>query len=244
VQTHVEASIETPKAWTFAAQYLMLNPKKWHFACESFLFFTAIREYVKPSPQIKMSKTITNSVKETLGFEKVSSLEELFIEQLQDLHSAETQLIKALPLMADAATSRELKKGFKHHLEQTKVHAERLEQILSRHDAKAEGKTCQAMKGLIKEGNETITEYTTKEIKDAALIADAQRVEHYEIAGYGTVVAFAKLLGDSEAEENLTTTLNEESATDETLTELSESLNLRPSKTRGVTPAKSSNRLN
>jgi ferritin-like metal-binding protein YciE len=191
-----------------------------------------------------MSKPLLTSVKETLGFEKVSSLEELFVEQLQDLYSAETQLIKALPMMADAATSRDLTKGFKHHLEQTKVHAERLEQILSRYDAKAEGKACQAMKGLIKEGNETITEYTTSEIKDAALIADAQRVEHYEIAGYGTVVSFAKLLGDTEAEETLAATLEEEAATDEKLTELSETLNLRPAKTsRGVTPAKSANRV-
>jgi ferritin-like metal-binding protein YciE len=191
-----------------------------------------------------MSKPLITSVKETLGFEKVSSLEELFIEQLQDLYSAESQLIKALPLMAEAATSRDLTKGFQHHFEQTRVHAERLEQILSRYDAKAEGKTCQAMKGLIKEGNETITEYTTNDIKDAALIADAQRVEHYEIAGYGTVVSFAKLLGDSEAEEILTATLEEETETDEKLTDLSETLNLRPSKTsRSVTPAKSSNRV-
>jgi ferritin-like metal-binding protein YciE len=144
-----------------------------------------------------MSKTIATSVKESLGFEKVSSLEELFIEQLQDLYSAETQLIKALPLMAESASAPDLKQGFLHHLEQTKVHAQRLEQILSNYDAKAEGKTCQAMKGLIKEGNETITEYTTDEVKDAALIADAQRVEHYEIAGYGTVRAFAKLLEDA-----------------------------------------------
>jgi len=190
-----------------------------------------------------MSKTIATSVKETLGFEKVSSLEELFIEQLQDLYSAETQLIKALPLMAEAATAPKLKKGFLHHLEQTKVHAQRLEQILSRYDAKAEGKTCQAMKGLIKEGNETITEYTTEEVKDAALIADAQRVEHYEIAGYGTVRAFAKLLDDAEAEALLTETFDEESATDEKLTEISESLNLRPNRTRGTTPVQSTNRV-
>jgi ferritin-like metal-binding protein YciE len=190
-----------------------------------------------------MSKPVINSIKENLGFEKVSSLEELFIEQLQDLHSAETQLLKALPLMAEAATSRDLTKGFREHLEQTKVHAKRIETILARYDAKAEGKTCQAMKGLVKEGNATITEYTTSEIKDAALIADAQRVEHYEIAGYGTVVAYAKLLGDDEAEEALSSTLEEESATDAKLTELSDSLNLRPSKTRSVTPAKSHNRL-
>ena len=142
-----------------------------------------------------MSKPLITSVKEGLGFEKVSSLEELFIEQLQDLYSAETQLIKALPKMAESATAPELQTGFRHHLEQTKVHAQRIEQILSNYDAKAQGKTCQAMKGLIKEGDATITEYVTDEVRDAALIADAQRVEHYEIAGYGTVRAFAKILG-------------------------------------------------
>ena len=141
--------------------------------------------------------------------------------------------------MAEAATSRELTKGFNHHWEQTKTHAQRLERILDRYAAKPEGKTCQAMKGLIKEGNETITEYSTTEIKDAALIADAQRVEHYEMAGYGTVVAFAKILGDAEAEQALTTTLEEEAETDEKLTELSESLNLRPSMTRANKPARS-----
>lgn len=190
-----------------------------------------------------MSKSLSTSVKETLGFEKVSSLEELFIEQLQDLHSAETQLIKALPKMAEAAHAPQLKAGFRHHLEQTKVHAQRIEAILARYDAKAEGKTCQAMKGLIKEGSETITEYTTDEVKDAALIADAQRVEHYEIAGYGTVRAFARLLEDNEAEETLSQTFEEESETDEKLTEISDSLNLKPKLTRGVTPAKSVNRL-
>ncbi len=175
-----------------------------------------------------MKKDISTSVKESLGFEKVSTLEELFIEQLQDLHSAETQLISALPKMADAATSPDLKKGFTHHLEQTKEHAHRLVEILKRHGASAEGKTCQAMKGLVKEGSETITEYMTEQLKDAALIAAAQRVEHYEIAGYGTVVAYAKILGDTKAELSLSTTLKEESATDEKLTTLSHSLNLKP----------------
>ncbi len=184
----------------------------------------------KPNTHQKMKKDVSTSVKESLGFEKVSTLEELFIEQLQDLYSAENQLIKALPKMAEAASSPELKKGFVHHLEQTKVHAHRLEEILKRHDGSFEGKTCQAMKGLVKEGSETISEYMTPELKDAALIADAQRVEHYEMAGYGTVVAFAKLLGDLKAEEVLRTTLKEEAATDEKLTKLSDSLNLKPAK--------------
>ncbi len=189
-----------------------------------------------------MSKPLINSVKEGLGFEKVSSLEELFIEQLQDLYSAETQLIAALPKMEESASAADLKTGFRHHLEQTKEHAHRIEEILSNYDAPAKGKTCQAMKGLVKEGSEAITEYTTDEVKDAALIAAAQRVEHYEIAGYGTVRAFAKLLGDAEAEEQLTATLDEESATDEKLTEISESLNLRPDRTRGVAGVKAASR--
>ena len=191
-----------------------------------------------------MSKSIVSSVKETLGMDKVSTLEELFIEQLQDLHSAETQLIEALPKMADAASAPKLKAGFTHHLEQTKVHATRLEEILDSYEADPKGKTCKAMEGLVKEGSEAINEFATPEFKDASLIAAAQRVEHYEIAGYGTVRNYASLLGDNHAEELLTETLEEESETDQTLTTLAKSLNLKPSRTkRGVTPAKSKNRL-
>jgi ferritin-like metal-binding protein YciE len=191
-----------------------------------------------------MSKSIVSSVKETLGVDRVSTLEELFIEQLQDLHSAEMQLIEALPKMAEAATAPKLKAGFTHHLEQTKVHATRLEEILESYDADPKGKTCQAMKGLVKEGSEAIDEFSTPEFKDAALIAAAQRVEHYEIAGYGTVRNYANLLGDAHAEETLTCTLDEESETDQTLTTLAKSLNLKPTRNkRGVTPAKAKNRL-
>ena len=191
-----------------------------------------------------MSQSIASTVKETLGMDRVSTLEELFIEQLQDLHSAETQLIEALPKMAEAATSTKLKAGFTHHLEQTKVHARRLEEILETYDADPKGKTCKAMQGLVKEGSEAINEFSTSEFKDAALIAAAQRVEHYEIAGYGTVRNYASLLGDSGAEELLTSTLEEESATDKTLTTLAQSLNLKPGRSkRGVTPAKAKNRL-
>ena len=191
-----------------------------------------------------MSQSIASTVKETLGMDRVSTLEELFIEQLQDLHSAETQLIEALPKMAEAATSTKLKAGFTHHLEQTKVHARRLEEILETYDADPKGKTSKAMQGLVKEGSEAINEFSTSEFKDAALIAAAQRVEHYEIAGYGTVRNYASLLGDSGAEELLTSTLEEESATDKTLTTLAKSLNLKPGRSkRGVTPANAKNRL-
>jgi ferritin-like metal-binding protein YciE len=190
-----------------------------------------------------MSQSIVSSVKETLGMDRVSTLEELFIEQLQDLHSAESQLIEALPKMAHAATAQKLKAGFTHHLEQTKVHATRLEEILKTYDADPKGKTCKAMQGLVKEGSEAINEFSTSAFKDAALIAAAQRVEHYEIAGYGTVRTYASLLGDAEAEELLTSTLEEESETDEKLSTLAKTLNLKPSRTkRGVTPAKAKTR--
>ena len=178
-----------------------------------------------------MSKSIVSSVKETLGMDRVSTLEELFIEQLQDLHSAETQLIDALPKMAEAASDSKLKAGFLQHLEQTKGHAARLEEILTSYDANPKGKTCKAMEGLVKEGSEAINEFSTHEFKDAALIAAAQRVEHYEIAGYGTVKTYASLLDDTHAEELLSETLDEEFEADQTLTALAKSLNLKPSRT-------------
>ena len=164
-----------------------------------------------------------------LGTGKITTLHELFLEQLKDLYSAETQLIEALPQMAEAAHAPALKKGFLTHLEETKGHARRIEeifQLLEEHDG-PEGKTCQAMKGLIKEGKETINEDASAVVKDAALIAAAQRVEHYEIAGYGTVRTFAELLGQTEAAQLLQETLDEEAATDEKLTAAAAKLNLK-----------------
>jgi len=158
----------------------------------------------------------------------ITTLEELFVEQLQDLHSAETQLIKALPAMAKAAHAPALKAGFEEHLEQTKEHAVRLEQILEELGEKATGKKCKAMEGLIKEGKETISEKASPEVKDVGLIAAAQRVEHYEIAGYGCVRTYAKILGHKEASQTLQTTLDEETATDKKLTAAAEKLNLLP----------------
>jgi len=157
---------------------------------------------------------------------KINTLEDVFIEQLRDLYNAENQLIKALPKMAKAAHARELKEGFEHHLEQTKEHVNRLEKIFEKLERKPTGKTCKAMQGLVEEGAETIGENATPEAKDAALIAAAQRVEHYEIAGYGSVRTYAKILGHDEAAETLQTTLDEEAETDETLTQLAESINL------------------
>lgn len=161
-----------------------------------------------------------------LGSGQVTTLHQLFLEQLKDLYSAETQLIDALPKMAEAAHSPELKQGFQTHLQETRGHASRIEQIFQElEEGKPTGKTCQAMKGLIKEGSETIHENATPEVKDAALIAAAQRVEHYEIAGYGTVRAYAQLMGHTNAVKLLQATLDEESATDKKLTDAALKIN-------------------
>jgi ferritin-like metal-binding protein YciE len=171
---------------------------------------------------------IVSGVKRFFLGDKVTTLEQLFVEQLKDLYSAENQLIEALPKMAEAAFAAPLKKGFQAHLKQTKEHARRLEKILKSLDESPEGKTCKAMEGLVKEGNETISEDASKEVKDAALIAAAQRVEHYEIAGYGTVKAYAALLGRKADAKTLELTLSEEVATDKKLTAASKTLNLKP----------------
>jgi len=157
---------------------------------------------------------------------KVESLRDLYLEQLQDLYNAEQQLIKALPKMAKAATSEELKTAIENHLEETKVQAKRIETICQQMGEKASGKKCKAMEGLIKEGAETMGEDMEDSLMDAALIADAQRVEHYEIAGYGCVHAYATRLGEEEAAELLAQTLAEEKAADTKLNEIAEELNL------------------
>jgi ferritin-like metal-binding protein YciE len=155
------------------------------------------------------------------------SLRELYLDELKDLYSAEKQLTKALPKMAKAASSDELRTGFEEHLEQTKGHVQRLEEIFTQLNAKAGGKKCMGMEGLVKEGAEIMGEDFSDEVMDAALISAAQRVEHYEIAGYGTVVAYANLLGESEQAELLQETLEEEKETDQKLTELSGQINVQ-----------------
>lgn len=161
-----------------------------------------------------------------IGSGRITTLHQLFLEQLKDLYDAETQLIAALPEMAEAAHSPELKKGFETHLQETREHAHRIEQIFQElEEGKPTGKTCKAMKGLVKEGKETINEDATSEVKDAALIAAAQRVEHYEIAGYGTVRNFAQIMGHTNAAKLLQTTLDEESATDKKLTDAALKIN-------------------
>jgi len=153
---------------------------------------------------------------------KLKTLQDLFHHELKDLYSAETQLVKALPKMAKAATHEDLKAAFEEHLDETKGHVERLEEIAESLDIKLAGHTCKAMKGLIEEGSDLIHEDAEDAVRDAALIGAAQRVEHYEIAAYGTARALATCLGNDEAAELLGETLEEEKATDEKLTELAE----------------------
>ena len=154
-----------------------------------------------------------------------NSLQELYIEELKDLFSAENQLTKALPKMAKAASSDELRQGFEEHLEQTKGHVDRLQQIFEMLGEKGTGKKCLGMEGLVKEGAEVIGDDYEDATMDAALISAAQRVEHYEIAGYGAVIAYADLLGESEQASLLRETLEEEKETDEKLTELAKEIN-------------------
>jgi ferritin-like metal-binding protein YciE len=152
---------------------------------------------------------------------KITSLEEVFIDQLKDLYSAETQITKALPKMAKAATSPDLKKGFLLHLEQTKVHAERLKGMCAALKTKPTGKKCMATAGLVEEGQEAIDEDALPEMKDVMLIAAAQRVEHYEISGYTSAMSLAKALGFNTALKTLSSTLSEEVATDAKLSKAS-----------------------
>ena len=146
-----------------------------------------------------------------------NSLKELYVEELKDLFSAENQLTKALPKMAKAASSDELRQGFEEHLEQTRGHVERLQQIFETLGEKGTGKKCLGMEGLVKEGTEIMGEDFEDAMMDAALISAAQRVEHYEIAGYGCVRIFARLLGDEKAAELLQQTLDEEAEADKKL---------------------------
>jgi ferritin-like metal-binding protein YciE len=156
----------------------------------------------------------------------MESLRDLFVDLLKDLYSAENQLVKALPKMAKNATSDDLRAGFEKHLEETKTHVERLEQICEALDEKPKGKKCKAMEGLIEEGKEVLEADMEDEVRDAALIAAAQKVEHYEIAGYGTARTFAQLLGEEQAVDLLQQTLDEEGNTDKALTELAEQINV------------------
>ena len=152
-----------------------------------------------------------------------NDLHELFLDELSDLYSAEKQLTKALPKMLKAAQSDELKSAIESHLEETEGHVDRLEKVFQSLDEKSKRKTCAAMEGLVKEASELLQEQKGKSSLDAAIIAAAQKVEHYEIASYGTVIAWAQQMGHEEAAKLLKATLDEENAADEKLTEIAES---------------------
>lgn len=161
---------------------------------------------------------------------KFNNLQDLFMEQLRDMYDAEQRLVKALPKMAKAASDAQLRGGFEQHLEQTKNHVTRLEQVFQLLGQKAKEETCPAMKGLVEEGEEMISAGGGDEVRDAGLIAAAQKVEHYEIASYGTLCTWAQRLGQHAAFDLLRQTLQEEKATDEKLTRIAESkVNLQAS---------------
>jgi len=154
---------------------------------------------------------------------ELNTIKDLYIHELKDLYSAEKQLLKAIPKMAKAATNQELADGFREHLEQTKKHAERLERVLRAHGHSTRGPKCRGMEGIVAEGAEMIEEEGDDEVKDAGLIAAAQRVEHYEMAGYGTARTYAELVKDQEGAKLLSQTFEEEKQTDEKLSELAKS---------------------
>ncbi len=153
------------------------------------------------------------------------SMRQLYVDELRDLYSAETQLVKALPKMAKAASNAQLRQVFEEHLRQTSEQVSRLEQIFESLDEKPTGRKCLGMDGLVKEAAGTMQEKYAHSAMDAAIIAAAQRVEHYEIAGYGTVREFAELLGQNEHVALIEQTLEEEKGADERLTQLAESIN-------------------
>lgn len=152
------------------------------------------------------------------------TLHDLFVDELKDLYNAEKQLLKAIPKMAKAATHAQLKSAFNDHLEVTRNQVMRLEEIFQGLDKKPTGKVCKAMQGLVAEANDLMAEEADDNVKDAALIASAQRIEHYEIAGYGCVRTFAKVLGLKGIASQLQETLNEEGQADKSLTNLAESI--------------------
>ena len=154
----------------------------------------------------------------------VKTMEDLFLEEIRDLMDAEKQITKALPKMAKAATSEDLSAAFNEHLEQTRGHIDRLERIFTELGVKSGGAKCKGMEGLLKEGDEMVDMTDAGLVRDAGLISAAQRVEHYEMAGYGSARTFAQLLGRTEAADLLEETLDEEKETDERLTEIAESM--------------------
>jgi ferritin-like metal-binding protein YciE len=160
-----------------------------------------------------------------MGFfsKDIRTMDDLFVHTLQDIYYAEKQIVKALPTMIDKATDPRLKQGFQKHLAETETHVERVEQVFQMHGAEAKGVNCPAIDGIIEEANEIAGEIQDKQVLDAALVAAAQAVEHYEITRYGTLVAWAKQLGRSDCASVLQKNLDEEKMTDKKLTEMAES---------------------
>ncbi len=155
---------------------------------------------------------------------KIETLQDLFVDELKDLYDAEKQLVKALPKMAGASSSDRLRQAFQSHLEETKGHVERLDRIFSQLNEKTSGESCDAMKGLVKEGDEVVSHIQESPLRDAGLIGAANRVEHYEMAAYGTARTFAQILGYTDAVQLLDRTLEEEKAADRKLTQIAETM--------------------
>jgi len=153
---------------------------------------------------------------------ELATLQDLFEEELRDLYNAENQIIRALPKMADAASTPQLKNAFTEHLEQTREHVSRLEQIFQNLGSNPKGKVCKGMQGLLAEGEEMLDGHATTAVRDAGLISAAQRVEHYEMAGYGSVRTYAEQLGNTRAAQLLQQTLDEEGQADKKLTSIAE----------------------
>lgn len=163
-------------------------------------------------------------LKETNLMTATASLQDLYLEDLKDIYNAENQAIKAYPKLMESVTHPELKEAMQLHLEQTQEHVSRLEQIFDKLGEKPTGKTCKAMNGLVKEGEDILKEQSDPFVRDAALLAASQKIEHYEIASYGTVITYAEQIGDEEAVSLLKKTLNEEKHTDKILSKLAESV--------------------
>jgi ferritin-like metal-binding protein YciE len=157
----------------------------------------------------------------------VDSIEKLFVEELKDLYSAETQITKALPKLVKAATSSDLRSAFEHHLKETEGHVQRLEQIFEILGESPKGKTCDGMKGVLEEGSEAVKETEEGDVRDVGMISAAQRVEHYEMAGYGAVRSYAERLGQTKIAQLLQATLDEEKAADKKLTEIADKFPMR-----------------
>jgi ferritin-like metal-binding protein YciE len=173
---------------------------------------------------------------------KLDTLQKLFLNELRDLYHAEGQLLKALPKMAQGASSEELRNAFETHLKETENHVERLEEVFELLGETPKGKVCQAMKGLIEEGSEILEEDGEDSVLDAGIIVAAQKVEHYEMAAYGSVRTFAELLGHDEVVELLQTTLDEESAANELLNNLAKEIVNPDALTEGEVSGARSNR--